>query len=370
MGKGPKRDKKTGQFVARQSFMDRISGWKNRATTKANRSCKDIGPRTKKRKTDGIVTEPLKIKTVKHGKQIARIPVDKDGYVPMSSLVERFLQVNEGDRNGKVRSPGIDRATDAKKIFKPDENGRFRPEEIVEWYLNPNEFDIEGIDDIRSAYFQSIKKLRGSTQAAQGKIAVMTPDVEIHEMVRVALDQAFTAHELNTMVKENGLIILFDEDLETPGEYNVLKNTITLRPKDAKSGTATHEAVHHLRKTDKSRKNIISATRVFGNPAEKNEELDLEESATTAETFIRLNLKYDPDYESYYVEFSKDKRKIKEFIENDRMLFLGKDGKPLRGKRAVRALEANWEDEKCKISYLKKYGWRSAREYLKTLKKG
>jgi len=71
MGKGPKRDKSTGRFVARRSLTEKIFGHKGK-TGNTDRVSKDVVP-GKRRKTDGIVTEPLKVKRVKCGKHTASI---------------------------------------------------------------------------------------------------------------------------------------------------------------------------------------------------------------------------------------------------------------------------------------------------------
>ncbi|MDR0778223.1 MAG: hypothetical protein LBE48_02130 [Methanomassiliicoccaceae archaeon] len=365
MGKGPKRDKNTGRFVTKVSLMDKISKKKSVANTPNTKKAMKDSPsgKQKKAKTEGIITDPLKVKKIMVNDKPFLIPVDKDGNVPIDVLVVRFLQVTEGDRKGRERAPHIDQTINANTIIKPDKNGNFKAEDIARWWANPNEFDIEGIDTKDANIFRTLNGSRKGSRAAQHKIAVQTIKEEDYEMIRQSLDNAFTIRELKTMVENGGLTIRVDESIQDPGVYYPGRNLILVNTRMAGAGTTTHEAIHHLRRADSERKDIVSKTRIIpGGFTPENQ--NAEESATTAETFIRLDPNKGRGYRSYY---SKLKGNPEKNIDADRELFLGKDGKPLRGKRAVKALEQEYD--KSKIGNLQIFGTKqSAKNYLKNLK--
>jgi len=375
--KGPKRDKKTGRFVAKRSFSDKIFGKAAVTKTKDITPVANTGKRASGKKEGGLV-EQLKNKRIKVGNQTVSIPVDKDGNVPTVALAMRFLQVHQGDRNGKIRNPSIDLATYANVTFKPDKNGKFRPEDIARWWLHPNEYDLEDIDNPGSNIFETLKDSRKGARASQRQIAVIAQNDGESNNIRKSLEKAFTNRELDAMVKDSGLTIFVDETLPGLGIYYPDLNLIILNSK-AGPGTTIHEATHHLRKSDPERKNVISKSRFWSGNYTKDDET-AEEATTTAETFIRLDPDDDNGYMSYYTslfEISKDDiteeniaktaTKIKAVIDEDRKLFKG-NAKRLRGKRAVNTLEKNFN--KSNIGNLKlPKGKQTAKQYLNGLSK-
>lgn len=290
------------------------------------------------------------------------IPIDKKGNVPESAIAAHFLNTTKGDRNGRQRNTTIDQGTNAKVVIKPDKNGMFKPEDIAKWWEHPNEYDIEGIDTVGADPFRVIGVSRKSSAAHHKKIAVFAPTDGDLAQIRKSLDNAFTVRELKSMVEERGLTIEVDPDIKDLGYYDYSNDIIKLHLSSIRSGTTIHEAVHRLRETDKTRNSTAAKTRI---PIFTNEDRNLEEAATTAETFIRLDPAADPDYISYYSYLPNPKAAI----ESDRKKFHGESGKPLKGKRAVASLEKNFENSD--IGDLKHKGSkRTAKNYLRFLRKG
>jgi hypothetical protein len=370
MGKGPKRDKETGRFVARTSLMDKISGNKggnkNVAKTKPNKTAAEKKPAVK-RNTDHVIDPPLKTKKVKVGKETAEIPVDKDGNVPLEALAGRFIDIRKGGTKGKARRPGIDLAKDADVIIRPDKNGKFKPEDVAKWWLHPNSCDIEGVDTWHADVYSLIHDNRKGSPTLNEKMVVIAQNDRDYELIRKSLDNAFTIAELKAMVKNGGLTIAVDRRLMrgASGTYTPATHTVKLHPDMIRPGTTIHETVHHARKVDGNRKGLLSVTRFFSRRFD-DKDRNLEESATTAETFIRLNVDADPNYKSYYRSLGGTDEVTLIKISEDRELFLGKDGKPLKGQAALKALEGKYD--KSNIANLKKHGPITAKQYLKLLK--
>ena len=152
----------------------------------------------------------------------------------------------------------------------------------------------EGTDQKHSECDEQIRKGNGIVQA---NIEIMTFDLKIYRAIMQILSNSFTAKEIKIMAEGEGLTIEFDERMRDAGLYLPSKNKIILNPLKAGHGTTIHEAIHHLRRVDTDRKEVVSRTRLLSkrlNDEEKEIEIILEESATTAETFIRLDVEKDP----------------------------------------------------------------------------
>jgi hypothetical protein len=209
------------------------------------------------------------------------------------------------------------------------------------------------------------------SQIMDKKISIVTNTDEESIKIIDALNKAFTTKELKSMIKNGPLLIMVDESLIGSGEYFLGHNIIRLNP-TAGYGTIIHEAIHHLRKIDRQRTDPVSISHTRFTPTkdeiELKERCNAEESATTAETFIRLHQEDDEKYVSYYAALPDimTEEDLQKTIASDRELFRGSKNKPLRGKYAVESLIKNFE--KSNIPSLQMDVQRSARQFLMSLR--
>ena len=80
-----------------------------------------------------------------NGKE-ANIPVDKDGYVPVESLIKRFNFVVE---QGHVRNRPKDYDEHASVVLPI----KMTPREAAAWWVSPNSYDVEYIDAPGKAHY-------------------------------------------------------------------------------------------------------------------------------------------------------------------------------------------------------------------------
>ncbi len=237
------------------------------------------------------------------------IPVDaKTGKVPEEFLFARFLAIGQGTRKpGHLRNVRIDLKKDADMMHEPPEGG-YTPQQLIEtgWWQYPNESDVEGIDD-RGA-LSLAKELEKAAKSAQGggnKMVFLMPESSA-DRAREYLAKNFTAAELNTSVRNGGIIIKEGN----PGrgasgcyvsrqEGLSLKTPVIILGKGWNEETLTHEFTHHLRHVDVTRGGLLrtpmrinaDGDRVSSlkySEREFNSSRNLEEAATVAESVARI----------------------------------------------------------------------------------
>ena len=304
---------------------------------------------------------------------VYQIPIDpKTGKVPESALFERFVNVEEGDREGHIRNIAIDLAQFSNKMnIQP--KGGYTPEELIKtgWYQHPNESDILGIDDPATSAMKIIEGLSKTGQEAGRKIAILTSP-ESRQRIEKVLRENFTGAELKRAVKDRGIIITEANNLG-PGvggyymgrQPGVDVPRIVLRPNSSED-TITHEFIHHERLTDPTRKGVARTSfpvmedgrrdPVMATLMGREDLVNLEEAATVAEAAVRTRQpEVRPTGYYIYIDGSPGTHEaVKEAYDHDRdVLTKNSKGqnKPKRGKNAVNAVNKNFS--KTKISTLR-----------------
>lgn len=286
------------------------------------------------------------------------IPVDSKGYVPKEVILQRFLDESQGGTDGRERSCMRDIQHDADVIH--DLGKGVTPEEIIRtgWWQHPNESDILGVDDTSVNYFEEIATAAKSAQYTGKKMAMLMPPSSA-EKVRKVLGDNFTAKELKDAVRGGGLVITEGNTGKGVAGYYRGKMDgndtplIKLCP-GAGADTITHEFVHHLRRVDESRGGVTRTpmkldegnllNRKFLYSKEWDSAVNLEEAATVAETTARTRKR--TQHPTGYYEDIKGDGTMHSRYHKDRDTLVGKVDveKPLRGKRAIKKVDKEFEN--------------------------
>jgi hypothetical protein len=305
-------------------------------------------------KSGGIVSIEYKKKKVQVGGSDYYIPVDKDGYVPRTVLASRLQNITEGGRKpDSERNVIRDLNSDAETIIKGD---KLTPEDVKHWWAYPNESDIEGIDTTKD--WANLEGYSAKKYNSAKKIVLLNVSKTEDAAIRKVLMDSFTKGELDKMSSGEGVTVVIDKNISSAGAYDPVNKTILLSPEfSTAQGTITHEFIHHLRLKDKNRKGEVTKSRISVDTGTSDEDRNLEESATTAETVARVTPYRGFRNISYYWDAAKGNNKdAYELRDRDRELFVGNinvDGKGLRGKRAVNSVEQKFDSSE--ISKLKMY---------------
>ncbi|MDD2627121.1 MAG: hypothetical protein PHI87_06205 [Candidatus Methanomethylophilus sp.] len=309
-----------------------------------------VGAKINKVRPAGSVVVEAKKEKVKVGGEEYFIPVDEKGYVPQYALAARFTNVGEGrGPNVEERSVAIDQSSEAKIVLK----GRLTPEEVKEWWARPNLSDVKGVDDVDSTYFDlSALKTEGRKEA-QGKIAVVGGTKKDQERIRKMLSESFTLKEQKAISKDGMTIEVTDLPRSYAGQYYGKSDGITylikVDPNYLDDDTLLHETVHHARLVDKGRgSNLVKSRSVYPDRVGvRGNDMALEEAATVAETHARQGDYRVSSNPHYYGLIMDDKGKDAfVMMKEDRELFAGTSetgSKGLRGKRALKAVEVNFD---------------------------
>lgn len=312
-------------------------------------------------------------------------PVDEKGIVPVEYIVTHFCQT--GKRDESSRSQGRDLGRTAEDSIKLGKGKT--PEEIVEWWADPSESDILGIDDEGSPIFDTSGSFKKTARPYQRKVAVIGDPFE-RRVVRAALDVSFTAEEVKCLT-EKPCIYKFDDanngvfKSDQLGEYDRWTDRIHIKSNKPgylpKVVTIVHETLHRLRHMDKSRDGVYTSSR-FGeiddlkkrkgaradevdNRHYVNHLLAAEEAATECETIARVSPYLLCDGRgSYYCQIDGDSKVIKRMRDEDRERLVGNadpSGDGLKGKRAISAVEREFTNTN--ISSLDGKSGIEAREY-------
>lgn len=291
------------------------------------------------------------------------IPVDDRGFVPESALIARFAQVHDGSRDGRERSVTRDLNKTSETTVKLKRN--ISPEDIAEWWAHPNESDLQGIDDETTTAFDTEGAVRKSSMDYQRRIGISGTAKE-RARLREALDNNFTAAELDKMTKEGGSYTFaypgrVGLDANAAGYYNPNSGEIVIM-KGASQGTIVHENVHKLRHVDENRKgphtmSKIEQTIKAKTVAESERMRAMEEAETEAETTARMSpYKINGKRTSYYAHISETYEDAVRKRDEDRMRLTGnsdleKNG--IKGKKVTQAL-----DKEFMKTHISEYGYK------------
>ena len=116
----------------------------------------------------------------RNGFFVAKIDVDADGNITQEAALNRLLDVREGTRTSKKRSPAIDMAKRAGTIHDLESDDAFA------WVVFPNESDVRGVDDSRKALERvpaPASTPEPALEAPDGKFLEPTTDESLPEMI-------------------------------------------------------------------------------------------------------------------------------------------------------------------------------------------
>lgn len=274
----------------------------------------------------------------KKGFYFFTLPTNKNGEIPQVIMAERLMDVESGDREGRIRNVMIDINNKADTVCTPKELAQ-----SYQWYLHPNESDVAKIDDPNTIIVTLLTKkgnkkparaiITGGTEAQRNHLAQdLINNFTIAE--RRVIDNCIISIE-NVRGKYAGCFIG-----QTDAEGKPLGvPKIVISEKYATNGDVIiHEAIHALRQFDGSRDARLKAVKHYW-----GKDVDLEESLTEAETVIREKPFTKHEQPTGYYHYIKVPDKTQgQIIISDRVTVTEKqhtDPKGgLKGKRAQKKL--------------------------------
>lgn len=254
------------------------------------------------------------------------IPVDKDGYVPTSALLNRFKNRSVGVSNGKKSRNLVKDYDSYADVVLPE---KLTPEQAAAWWHRPAEYDIEGIDT------------PGPVKTRKG-INMYGTDMEVEKMGEM-IDATHSKAEVEKIAKNGVTYTARPLKSGTMGLYRPGTNGVELdRATGMHHTTVAHETTHAMRHTDKSRKGVLTT---------ENDRIGIEESCTVAEEMARSRKGAINGYYQLVPVFDEDTRRWRKptdeeavrMCREDHMLFTYGRGKPLKEKEAIQSVEENWE---------------------------
>ncbi|MDY0236757.1 MAG: hypothetical protein RBR71_12090 [Gudongella sp.] len=223
-----------------------------------------------------------------------------------------------------------------------------------------------------SARYRSVRvdektyKIPIDDKIESGSIVIVGATREQEQKVRRYIKYGFTKSEIRAATKEEPMLIAVADLEDAAGGYDPKNRMIVIDPDyvDAPM-TTVHETVHYIKHNggDKHRGPV---TRTHINARDTPAEHNLEEASTTAEAVARCApLAYQTP--SYYGAL-RSRCTAEEMLRQDRRLFVGSDGRGLKGKRAIDAVEKKFDNSE--IAKLQAYGAReNARDHSRTLRR-
>ena len=288
------------------------------------------------------------------------VPVNKNGNIPKNLAIIRLLDIGEGDREGRMRSPFVDLGIQADHVAsgakRTDETDRVAQ---YLWWLHPNESDYKGVDT-PDARWAAPAELR---EKGFG-MAILASTRQQRDAVVEILRQNFTERERRLM---RGLLIKIRRPpaANVAGVFQAVEGAtehdeITVDPKfllrtpdsiGPRAGdpldqdTLTHELVHFLRYRDPERHGEID-----GRPGYwlTGTDRDLEEAMTSIETLARVRQAPDPENAGYYSRLRPinkahagvpEDASPEELMIHDKQVVVGLRGQDGRAKHDTKAMK-------------------------------
>lgn len=267
------------------------------------------------------------------------IPVDEDGYVPVSKLLERF-ESGEGVSDGKTFRDPVKDYDERADVVLPE---KLTPRQAAIWWDRPAEYDIEGIDAPGRPKIRKGMKFYG-TEAEATRMSVL-------------VDGALNRKEREKLTKSGLSYTARPMHPGTAGWYDGEGVSLS-REKGMEVPVVAHESAHAMRARDRSRDNRILLTEA--------EKIGVEESCTVAESQARSST---PAISGYYLSvpvFDEKTRRWRQPTEaealrmakEDHQIFTYGRGKGLKGEDALRSVEENWADSHIARLRTSPGGWR------------
>jgi hypothetical protein len=249
---------------------------------------------------------------------IATVPMTSktNPSIPLDTYGARLWQINQGSRfsPNRLRNPYVDASVRAEIITNPKSKNLEDITAGLQWYVLPNESDIEQIDTPGSLYMPP--------QNAKAKVHIFGATEEEEDFIQQTLKNAFSNEEQRIM---RNLIIEVKPDVKgaagyyrgigLPGPrdtaFNKVHGTKTQDPDQIVlnrnylkrkgkllDNTIVHEMLHFLRNRDPYRNEdpVNRAARGYGTVRDQ----DLEESFTDLETLVRSEMNPNRKESGYY----------------------------------------------------------------------
>ena len=257
------------------------------------------------------------------GQTIVRIPSDNKGVINQNQAIARLMQVEDGDRGGRVRNAFVDLAAAAETVA-PDKP-KTDEERLAQykWYLHPNESDFDTVDTPnakwidRSGSVPVALNIRGNAKDRKAVIEIINDNFSNHEKrlmggltIDVKANAGHGAAGWYRMAVGKGR----EHDLITVGRNYLYQNPPKSGPnkgKEIDDVTLTHELVHYLRARDNKRSKDPLVQRAGPVGGSKHglsgKDRDLEESFTDSEALIR-HTKNPTNMSAGYHQFLTEKQ--------------------------------------------------------------
>jgi 8-oxo-dGTP pyrophosphatase MutT (NUDIX family) len=266
---------------------------------------------------------------------IANIPTDKNGNISQLNMAERLLDTDSGDRTGHMRNVMIDCSVDALKVATLKEKAQ-----IYNWWIYPNESDVEKIDDSKTMIAEILGK---GTKWGRMKCLIVGGTQDQREKIAKDITANFTIREKRII--NNCLIEIapsnrsyagcFQGTTDSAGNIMGTPKIVVTDPYVKNSDVIIHESVHALRQFDQSRDKRLQAVKHYW-----GRDHDLEESLTEAETTGRQKPfeKGDNYKAGYYHHIRIPGKSSGELVKEDRITLTGSFEKAKKGKRVQKSV--------------------------------
>lgn len=245
------------------------------------------------------------------------LPTDKDGIIKDTIMVERLLDVESGDREGHVRNVMVDIGIDAAQHSTPKELAN-----SYRWYINPNESDVDKIDDSKSKIVTVLGK--SEMQGTPSRLVITGGTVEQRDAIANDIRNNFTGTErlyirhclIQIVPVARGWAGMFQGHADANGKPIGVPKILIESHYVPHSDVIIHETIHALREFDPKRTyNLRAVKRYFGDDA------DLEESLTEAETVTRQNpFEKQNSTAGYYHQIKIPNKFARDMVIEDRVV--------------------------------------------------
>jgi len=271
-----------------------------------------------KERYKGAHTQEVLIRN-KDGYYKFEVPTTKNGSIPPRVIAARILDLADGNRTGRPRSVKLDVGINAENVYELD--SKDDRDDVLRWYLHPNESDIKLMDDKQTKILEILKK----TKSGKRSVLIVGGSKAQRGDIAQAIEKNFTVAEKKVIA--GNLITIGNTRAGVAGYYSQQTDKdhnplgcaeIRINSKYANekgSDVVIHECIHLLRDHDKTRDPKIRAVKHY-----RGRDKDLEESMTEAETVGRQKpLTKHENGTGYYRYVASDKT-TKETIIDDRIV--------------------------------------------------